>query len=61
MNKSTKIFIGTIGGALAGSILFGIKNVIDFINSYLPLPTGILPLIGLIIGGIIGYYVARNS
>ena len=61
MKKTTKEFIGTLGGALLGSSILGIAQIINWATiNFSPFLGNLLPLIGLIIGGIIGYYVARN-
>jgi hypothetical protein len=61
MKKTTKVFIGTLAGALLGSAVLGIKQVLDWVTVSSQLLANILPLVGLISGGVVGYYVARNS
>ena len=62
MKKETKKFIGTIAGALVGSTILNSNYVLNFVGGITsPTIAKIIPVIGLVLGGIIGYYVAKNS
>ncbi len=62
MKKSTIIFIGTLGGALIGNSIFGLNQIVNYVSINIsPQLANLLPLIGLIAGGVLGFYVARSS
>jgi len=59
MNKDNKIFFGILGGATLGLLFFSWELVLSYL-----LPTigsrELISFIGLIAGGVMGYYVGKN-
>ena len=63
MKKSNKIFIGVLGGSTLGMLIFSIPAIHNFfiLWNFLAKYSLVISILGIIVGGILGFLIARNA